>query len=318
MDHRTTSPGRYNGSPTRSLRKIDKEATLLDDRYISLYAGYGADTPDSPMTPPSIPSATSHFSRPRSQPNLRSPLSSTSLNGNIRPSWSKSPTSPSSPSRKGAGSVSSSPLSQFAIQLPPLASMSAMEHIDVAIQLHQVNELGKSFHHFRLAAKTDHPLGMLFYGLSLRHGWGCLKNQEQGIQWIERAADATRGELLTQLENCDPSFLLNNESKALLALAMFELGNSYSQGWGTKVDKKSALKAYETAASWGDAYAMQEAGNCYEKGFGGKKDRRKAAHYYRLAAEKGANLPGYSWIHKSKYSELQGHRTKSLWNFWKG
>ena len=30
---------------------------------------------------------------------------------------------------------------------------------------------------------------MLMYGLSLRHGWGCAKNEKAGFKWLRKAAE---------------------------------------------------------------------------------------------------------------------------------
>jgi TPR repeat protein len=30
---------------------------------------------------------------------------------------------------------------------------------------------------------------MLMYGLTLRHGWGCPKNEKAGFKWLRKAAE---------------------------------------------------------------------------------------------------------------------------------
>jgi hypothetical protein len=32
-------------------------------------------------------------------------------------------------------------------------------------------------------------IGMLMWGLTLRHGWGCLKDEKMGFKWLRRAAE---------------------------------------------------------------------------------------------------------------------------------
>ncbi|KAI7186320.1 hypothetical protein KC324_g7173, partial [Hortaea werneckii] len=91
--------------------------------------------------------------------------------------------------------------------------------------------------------------------------------------------------------------------RAQFALAIYELGISYMNGWGCSKDKTLALRCYEVAASWGDCDALAEAGFCYTQGMGCKKDLKKAAALYRKAAEGGMSMAGNSWIYKPKYME---------------
>jgi len=89
-------------------------------------------------------------------------------------------------------------------------------------------------------------------------------------------------------------------------LAIYELGNSYRQGWGVSKDPVTAREYYETAANLGDADAQNEAGWCYLEGFGCKKDKililqKKAAKFYRMAEAQGNKTLGNSWIYKDKY-----------------
>lgn len=54
---------------------------------------------------------------------------------------------------------------------------------------------------------------------------------------------------------------------------MYELANSFRNGWGLDKDPVAARSYYETAANLGDTDAMNEVARCYEEGFGGKKDK---------------------------------------------
>jgi hypothetical protein len=38
---------------------------------------------------------------------------------------------------------------------------------------------------------------MLMWGLTLRHGWGCPKNEKQAFKWLQRAAESAVGDLET-------------------------------------------------------------------------------------------------------------------------
>ena len=57
---------------------------------------------------------------------------------------------------------------------------------------------------------------------------------------------------------------------------MYELANSFRQGWGVERDPVAARKYYEVAANLGDTDAMNEVARCFEEGFGGKKDKVSA------------------------------------------
>lgn len=85
-------------------------------------------------------------------------------------------------------------------------------------------------------------------------------------------------------------------------LAIFEVGQCYSKGWGVKEDKKLAFVRdsefyyfgviaqhnaaqgyFQVAARLGDSDAQQELGFCYANGRGCKKDKKEAAKWYRAA-----------------------------------
>jgi TPR repeat protein len=83
---------------------------------------------------------------------------------------------------------------------------------------------------------------------------------------------------------------------------MYELANSFRNGWGVKKDPVAAKQYYETAANLGDTDAMNEVAWCYLEGFGCKKDKFKAAQFLRLAEQKGSKTLGNTWIWKDKYN----------------
>ena len=83
--------------------------------------------------------------------------------------------------------------------------------------------------------------------------------------------------------------------KAQFALAIYELGISYMNGWGIPKDKALAVRCFEIAGSWGDCDALAEAGFCYTQGVGCRKDLKRAAAFYRKAADGGMSMAGNSW-----------------------
>ena len=60
--------------------------------------------------------------------------------------------------------------------IPEKKKIDIDQHVQKGIEYHELDELEKATHQFRIAAKEESPIGMLLYGLSLRHGWVNKKN----------------------------------------------------------------------------------------------------------------------------------------------
>lgn len=174
-----------------------------------------------------------------------------------------------------------------------------------AIEFHEAGALTKSTYHLRLAARQNHPTGMLLYALACRHGWGMRPNQKEGVAWLRKAADSVSPEMFDEESSKDgvADLLEQKMKKAQFALSIYELGVSHMNGWGIEQDKTLALKCFEIAGSWGDGDALAEAGYCYAQGVGCKKDLKKSAGLYRQAEAKGISMVGNSWIYKAKYND---------------
>lgn len=178
--------------------------------------------------------------------------------------------------------------------------MSAEQHLAKAIQLHEHGSLKESTYHLRIAAKQSLPTAMLLYALACRHGWGMRPNQQEGVQWLRKAADYASLEIAddeSQSKEGAPGGDVQERKtrRAQFALSIYELGVSHMNGWGIEQDKALALRCFEIAGNWGDADALAEAGFCYAQGTGCKKDLKKAAKYYRMAEAKGISMVGNSW-----------------------
>ena len=188
----------------------------------------------------------------------------------------------------------------------PSAELTPDEHLDIGIQTHSDGQLNKSTYHLRLAAKAGLPTAMLLYALACRHGWGMRPNQAEGVMWLRKAIDSAGLEVAdveatlssaAKDKNADPVTAASERRhrKAQFALAIYELGISYMNGWGCAKDKPLAVRCFEVAGSWGDCDALAEAGFCYTQGLGCKKDLKRAAALYRKAAEGGMSMAGNSW-----------------------
>ncbi|KAI5857598.1 hypothetical protein BZA05DRAFT_330964 [Tricharina praecox] len=174
----------------------------------------------------------------------------------------------------------------------PAEDPQADENIQEAIRLHEEGELEKSTAMFGRLADADNPLSQVLYGLALRHGWGCTMNKSKGLEYLRKAASNSAA---VEQEALKAGIKKGGSAKGELVLAIYELGNSYRNGWGVTKDPAAAREYYETAANLGDPDAQNEVAWCYLEGFGCKKDRFKAAKFYRMAEKQGNKTLGNSW-----------------------
>lgn len=240
-------------------RKIDRKSIGIDDFFkkeITWDQSNGQQRPPSPESPP------------RSFEKTRSPQapSLTSSNSTIRAAT--------------AGGN---------------AEVTPQQHCDMGIELHEKGELLKSTYHLRLAARGGLPEAMLWYGLACRHGWGMRENKAEALQWLRKAVDSGHLEIADDEQAPSTDAMKKKQHRAQYAVAIYELGKCYMNGWGAAQDKTLALRCYEIAGNWGDPDALVEAGYCYAEGVGCKKDMKKAAKFYRSAEAKGVSMVGNSW-----------------------
>ncbi len=190
----------------------------------------------------------------------------------------------------------------------PSMELSPEDHLAKGIELHERGAARESTYHLRIAARQNLPTAMLLYALACRHGWGMRPNQQEGVQWLRKAADCASIEVaVDEDKNGSPADIAERKTRrAQFALSIYELGVSHMNGWGIEQDKALALRCFEIAGNWGDADAMAEAGFCYAQGQGCKKDLKKAAHYYRMAEAKGMSMVGNSWYGPQERADQNG------------
>ncbi|KAJ5675081.1 uncharacterized protein N7477_005015 [Penicillium maclennaniae] len=187
---------------------------------------------------------------------------------------------------------------------PSQGNVGAQDDINIqeAIRLHEAGDLERSTQMFGQLADpngANNPLSQVLYGLALRHGWGCAKDETQAVSYLSAAASNSAA---VESEALRAGMKKGGVAKGELVLAMFELANCFRNGWGVKKDPFAARQYYETAANLGDTDAMDQVAWCYLEGFGGKKDKFKAAKYLRLAEANNGPTVGNSWIWKEKYN----------------
>ncbi|KAF2468180.1 uncharacterized protein BDR25DRAFT_316308 [Lindgomyces ingoldianus] len=296
-DFRRSTDYSINQAPTYTYSKfslprgrtLDRQSIGIEDFLNSQISwdqpkqGNGQAKSARPSSPPSPPHS---MDQPRTQPE-QTPTRSTSM-------------------ERGAPSLTSS---NSTIRARPSGSaeVTAQEHCDKGIEFHEAGEFTKSTYHLRLAARAGLAEGMFWYGLACRHGWGMRENKAEGMQWLRRAVDSGQLEVADdedQKKHGNPTDLAKrNRHRAQYAVAIYELGKCYMNGWGAAQEKSLALRCYEIAGNWGDADALAETGYCYAEGVGCKKDMKKAAKFYRAAEAKGISMIGNSWIYKDKYMD---------------
>ncbi|OLY80649.1 Protein DSF2 [Smittium mucronatum] len=170
------------------------------------------------------------------------------------------------------------------------------KYYDLALNFHEIGDLTMAAAYYKKSAILKHPSGCLYYGLCLRHGWGIKENRPQSLVYIQNAV-----ELLLSLDNqkLDKIEYLRIEND--LPMAIYELGQSFVQGWGAPRNPKVGLGYFNIAAELGYSEAIVDLAFCYEHGIHLKRNMKQSAHYYRIAESKGVTFFGNSWIHKEKY-----------------
>ncbi|KAF8350298.1 HCP-like protein [Amanita rubescens] len=174
------------------------------------------------------------------------------------------------------------------------------EYLQLGIQCHEANKLEDSARHFEKSANENGGcgIGMLMWGLTLRHGWGCPKDEKRGFKWLRQAAENA----VDDLENARIGSSLDPQAiQTELVLAIYEVGQCFFQGWGVPKDQKMAVSYYQVAARLGDPDAQTDLAFCLANGKGCKKDRKEAAKWYRAAVAQGQSDIGLAWIYKEKY-----------------
>lgn len=181
---------------------------------------------------------------------------------------------------------------------PRERTSTAQEYLQLGIQHHEANRLRESAVCFEKSAKEGGGcgVGMLMWGLTLRHGWGCEKNEKVGFKWLRRAAESAVEDLESARGGGEWSAVQSE-----LVLAIYEVGQCFFHGWGVVKDQKMAVSYYRVAAKIGDSDAQVDLAFCLANGKGCKKDKREAAKWYRAAVNQGQSDIGLAWIYKHKY-----------------
>ncbi|CAL1697035.1 unnamed protein product [Somion occarium] len=211
----------------------------------------------------------------------------------------RSPTTPGPSNPSHPSSRPHSPRSPASPTAPP-EPITPFDYLQLGIQSHLANDLTKSAQYFEKSATLEGGcgVGMLMWGLTLRHGWGVEKSEAKGFKWLKKAAEIAVVDLESARGGMDAGVVQNE-----LVLAIYEVGQSFFRGWGVEKDKKMGVSYFRVAARLGDPDAQQELAFCLANGKGCKKDRKEAAKWYRAAVAQGVSDIGLAWIYKEKFQD---------------
>ena len=147
--------------------------------------------------------------------------------------------SPAPPASLGAPAAQMSQLSLNNPSGRPRSISDAQSDVNIqnAIRFHEEGQLEEAARMFKQLAAEGNVLSAVLYGLSLRHGWGCPKDEAGAFTYLSSAALDSAA---LEAEALKSGMKKGGAAKGELVLAIFELGNCYRYGWGTSIDKVAA------------------------------------------------------------------------------
>lgn len=201
-------------------------------------------------------------------------------------------------------SISSRSLQQ---PTPPLIRIGPEQYLKLGIQHHSnqrsSDDLSLAAMYFREAATIDGgcPGGMLFWGLTLRSGWGVVKDERKGFEWLRRACEprplGTGGEGGGGGRRGSDGGMGGGgetESAALapeMVVAILEVAQCFLHGWGcAKVShlfeggwprETRPVRGFERADFFLFRRVVRTASDLFEQ------DPEKAVNYLLVAAKMG-------------------------------
>ena len=166
------------------------------------------------------------------------------------------------------------------------------------------------------AAEQNHALAKYKLGYYYENGWGVPVDKAEAVKWYRKAAelgnklaqDELRKREIRNVWICIVSIVVAVLLISLLgiylhepehikqyreaaeqgnAIAQYDLGRSYANGYGVPEDYSEAAKWYSKAAEQGHIEAQYNLGRCYTNGEGVPVDKAEAVKWYRKAAYQG-------------------------------
>ncbi|KAJ3400153.1 hypothetical protein HDU80_007227 [Chytriomyces hyalinus] len=220
--------------------------------------------------------------------------------------------------------------------LPP-THIDPRDFVALSIYYHEETpHMDLATYYASLSAAGGNSVGLFLYGVALRHGLGVQQDTVKGIEILSKSADAAMSSYtvgsLSDVAKSGPNTFHGAKSfaasgtmtapvsftdtlarlpgtgavrmlaKKELGMVLFEIGNSYKNGWGVSKSESTALYYYLVSSGLGEVDAHVALGDSYLRGeCSCKKDKKVAAKYYRLAVEAGYKEPSLHWIYKDKW-----------------
>lgn len=144
------------------------------------------------------------------------------------------------------------------------------------------------------SALSGDKIGQHQLGLMYLNGWGVIKNETEGLSWLEKSADAgnipaisSLGEYYYLQKKYAPSIEWYKKG-ALLEdnFCKYRMGVFYMDAKGVDKDYAEAMKWFSSAKDFD--LAMVTIGRMYENGAGVPKDNQEAIKWYHSAAVLGS------------------------------
>ncbi|KAI8897274.1 hypothetical protein BC833DRAFT_594404 [Globomyces pollinis-pini] len=213
--------------------------------------------------------------------------------------------------------------------------------LELAILLHERNQLLDSFKCLEIAYKNGEPLAIYLYCIHLREGIGCKPNQPLAFQSLLNGIYQLNNQIVNQSDTVELHNQNVNQSVKsvqtdqidlhdvdvktktdeklqrqqqliqlktritcvfIISLLTYEVGVCYMNNWGINKNKKSGIYYISIAASLGLDKALEHMGHLWYKGNGVKRSLLMAAKNYRLAYKDKRHSPmGMTWIWDTKY-----------------
>ncbi|KAF9073959.1 hypothetical protein BDP27DRAFT_1359843 [Rhodocollybia butyracea] len=135
-------------------------------------------------------------------------------------------------------------------------------------------------------------MGMLMWGLTLRHAWGVTKDEKGGFAWVKRAAE----EALKELERGGVRVGMNSSSGSSVSGRNSSSGRADDDldfGGGRDLEgvlsnpKPNSNANAKNVIKAELVLAVYEVGQCFFHGWGVKKDEKMGFSYYKAAAQLG-------------------------------
>lgn len=168
----------------------------------------------------------------------------------------------------------------------------------------------KAFYYTKKAAENDMPQSMYNLGtLYLGHDF-VEKDIDEAIYWLTKASDRgvkeAKNNLALALEEKNGvsgniSYMLTKAAEDGDNVALYNLGNRYSNGEGVQADSVMAISLYRKSAENGYAPSQRQLGIAYLNGEGVKQDPVEGFKWMTLAAEQNDTIALYNigWCYEN-------------------